>query len=165
MFIKFYLLTSLRGHKPNSARIMKTIQIKQLFCLVRRKMGSTRYLSAYFSVRNSANEYHGRIELDSHSETTVLGCNCVILAYTGKECTVSPYNYEYDSIQQIPVVTGATAWSSPHSGKTFIQVFNKVLWMGDKSDHTLVNPNQIHHHRIDVQDNPCMHKPMAIVFL
>ena len=34
--------------------------------------------------------------------------------------------------------------------------------MGEKSDHTLVKPNQMHHHCINIQDNPCMHKPVGI---
>ena len=154
MFIKFYLLTRLRGHKPNSARIMKTIQIKQLFCLVRRKMGSTGYLSAYFSVRNSANEYHGRIELDSHSDTTVPSCNCIFLTYTVKECNVSPYSDKYKSIQHIPLVTREIAWTCSHSRETFTLVFNEALWMGKKLDHTLVNPNQMLHYSTDMKDNP-----------
>ena len=29
-------------------------------------------------------------------------------------------------------------------------------------DYTLVNQNQMRHHRIDAQDNPCMYKPMGI---
>ena len=34
--------------------------------------------------------------------------------------------------------------------------------MGEKLDHTHVNPNQTRHHRIDVKYNPCMKKPMGI---
>ena len=49
--------------------------------------------------------------MDSHADTTVLGSNCVVLAYTGKECEVSPYADEYDAIRNVPVVTGATVWA------------------------------------------------------
>ena len=34
--------------------------------------------------------------------------------------------------------------------------------MGENFDHTLVNPNQMRHHIIDVQDNHCMQNPMVI---
>ena len=44
--------------------------------------------------------------MDSHADTTVMGSNCVVLAYTGKECEVSPYADEYDVIRNVPVVTG-----------------------------------------------------------
>ena len=47
---------------------------------------------------------HGRIELDSHSDTVVLGSNCVVLHHTGKVCEVSPYMDEYDAITDVPVV-------------------------------------------------------------
>ena len=42
--------------------------------------------------------HHERVELDSHADTTVLGRNCVILQYTGRECEVSPYSDTYESI-------------------------------------------------------------------
>ena len=82
--IKFYLLTQLGRHKPDRERIMKTIQIEQIVSRVWRMMVPKRYFSASRSVCNSDKAYHGRIELDSHADTTVLGRNCVILAYTGK---------------------------------------------------------------------------------
>ena len=63
---------------------METRQIKQVVSSVRRKTGPTIRLSTARSVLNSANEYNGRIQLDSQDVTTVLGRNCVILAYTGK---------------------------------------------------------------------------------
>ena len=47
---------------------------------------------------------HGRIELDSHADTVVLGSNCVVLHHTGKVCEVSPYTDEYDAITDVPVV-------------------------------------------------------------
>ena len=125
-------------------------------------MGLTRCLSAACSVCNSSNDYNEWIDLDAHEDTTLFGNNCVILTYTGKECKVSPYSDEYESIQHVPVVTGATAWTFPYSGETFILVFNEDLYMGEKLDHTLVNPNQMHHHHIDVQENPCMQNPMGI---
>ena len=34
--------------------------------------------------------------------------------------------------------------------------------MGEKLDHTLVNPNHMRHHHINVKDNPRMKKPMGI---
>ena len=101
----------------------------------------------------------------SHADTTVLGSNCVILAYTGKECKVSPYSDKYKSIQHVPVVTRATEWNFPHSGETSIIMFNEDLLMGDKLDHILMNPNQMRHNHINVQDNPCMQNPMGINFL
>ena len=87
---------------------------------------------------------HGHIELNTHADTTVLGSTyCVILSYTGKECEVSPYSSEYEAVRNIPVVTGATAWTNTTDGTAYLLIFHESLWMGDKFDHTLVNPNQL----------------------
>ena len=69
----------------------------------------------------------GRCELDSHADTTVTGCNCIILNYTGKECDVSPYCDDYTPISNVPIVTAITAYQSPSTGQTFILVFNEAL--------------------------------------
>lgn len=37
---------------------------------------------------------------------------------------------------------------------TYILVFNEAIWMGDLLDHSLINPNQLRSHGVDVQDNP-----------
>ena len=83
---------------------------------------------------------HGGIELDTHADTTVLGLNCVVLSYTGKECEVSPYSSQYKAVWNIPVVTGATVWMNAADGMAYLLIFHESLWMGDKLDHTLVNP-------------------------
>ena len=104
-------------------------------------------------VRSNSTTF-GRMELDSHADTVVLGKNCVILAYTGRECDVSPFTDSYESINGVPIVTGATAWTSQATGETFILVFREALWMGEQMNHSLVNPNQMRHYGITVQDNP-----------
>ena len=85
----------------------------------------------------------GSIELDNHVDTIVLGANCVILSHTGQSCEVMPYSDTYDAITNVPVITGATLWTSPHDGDEFILVFNEALWMGNTLQHMLVNPNQL----------------------
>ena len=105
---------------------------------------------------------HGHIELDTHAEMTVLGSNCVVLSYTGKECEVSPYSTEYEAVRNIPVVSGAAVWTNPIDGTAHLLVFHESLWMGDKLDHTLVNPNQLRAYGVSVQDNPFDTKPLSI---
>ena len=106
---------------------------------------------------------HGRVELDSHADTTVLGSNCVVLAYTGKECEVSPYADEYDAIRNIPIVMGATVWTNSHDGAPILHIFNKALWMGDRLHHTLINPNQLRFYGVYVQDNLFAKEDLAII--
>ena len=74
---------------------------------------------------------------------TVLGSNCVVLSYTGKECEVSPYSSEYEAVWNIHVATGATVWTNTMDGMAYLLTFHESLWMGDKLYHTLVNPNQL----------------------
>ena len=59
--------------------------------------------------------FYGRVELDSHADTTVAGSNCVLLAYTGRECDVTPYDSCYEPAKGIPIVHAATSWQSQHT--------------------------------------------------
>ena len=104
-----------------------------------------------FKKRKRASTTFGRIELDSHADTIVAGSNCVILQYTGKECDVSPYRDDYESVSNVPIVHAATAWQSPHTGQTYILVFHEALWMGGHMEHSLVNPNQLRHFGTKIQ--------------
>ena len=101
--------------------------------------------------------------MDSHADTAVLGSNCVVLAYTGKECEVSPYADEYDAIRYVHVVTGATVWTNSQDGVPILLVFNEALRMGDRLHHTLINTNQLRSYRVDVQDNPFAKEDLAII--
>ncbi len=96
----------------------------------------------------------GRMELDSHADTIVLGRNAIVLQYTNRVCDVAPYADSYEPITDVPIVRGATAVTSQATGETCILVFNEAIWMADYLDHSLLNPNQMRHHGITVQDNP-----------
>jgi hypothetical protein len=111
------------------------------------------------SKKRGAKVVHGQIELDSHADTIVCGANCTIMSYTGKECDVSPYTDAYERMKSVPIVRAGTAYDSPTTGETFILIFNEAIWMGDKMDHTLVNPNQLRSFGITVQDNPFAEAP------
>ena len=47
-------------------------------------------------------------------------------------------------------------------GTAYLLVFHESLWMGDKLDHTLVNPNQLRAYGVSIQDNPFDTKPLSI---
>ena len=119
--------------------------------------------SSYASFHRQSSIIHGRCELDSHADTTVAGANCTVLHFTGKECNVSPFRDDYEPISKVKICTAATAWQSPHTGQTYILVFNEALWMGDFMSHYLINPNQLRHFGTQVQDDPTSDKPLSIV--
>ena len=71
------------------------------------------------------------------------------------------YSDTYNAITDVPVVTGATLWTSLHDGDKYILIFNEALWMGDTLQHTLVNPNQLRVYSTTVQDNPFSSSPLS----
>ena len=104
----------------------------------------------------------GRIELDSHADTIVLGYNCEVLHHTGKVCEVSPYSDNYEAIKNVPVVYGATLWTDTVDNQEYILVFNESLWMGNSLTHSLINPDQLHAFGTNVQDNPFSNERLSI---
>ena len=96
--------------------------------------------------------YYGHCELDSHADKIVAGKNCIVLSYTGKECSIFPYREGYKSTENVTIVNVATAWKSPENGEIFILIFHEALWMGYLMDDSLINPNQLRHYGINVQD-------------
>ena len=104
----------------------------------------------------------GHFELDSHANACVQGPNFIVLSFTGCECDVSPYSESYDALQDVPIVTGATAWTCQESGETFILVFNEGLWMPSAMSNSLGNPNQLQSYGSHVQDDPYSGAPLYI---
>ena len=105
--------------------------------------------------------WHGYAELDSHADTIVAGRNTLVLSYTDRVCEVSPYSDEYEPMKNVPIVSAATGYTS-YTGESYILILNEALYM-PKLDHTLLNPNQLRHNGVEVQDNPFAQVPMAIV--
>ena len=93
-------------------------------------------------------------ESDTNADTCCLGTNFKVLSYTNKTADVYPYDSTYKPIANVPIVTGATAYTDPESGKTYILVFNESLYYGTRLPHSLFNPNQIRQNGIDLWDNP-----------
>ena len=92
-------------------------------------------------------------ELDNHADTTCFGKNFRVISFTSEVCSVSPYLSEYDSLEDIPICTAATAVEL-ESGETIILKFGQGLWFGDRMEHSLINPNQCRSYGIRVCDDP-----------
>jgi hypothetical protein len=93
-------------------------------------------------------------ECDTNADTCCLGRNFVVLHPTFRTADVYVYDTSIKPIENVPIVSGATAYDDPASGKTFILVFNESLYYGDCLDHTLINPNQVRAFGIPFGDNP-----------
>jgi hypothetical protein len=93
-------------------------------------------------------------ECDTNADTCCLGKNFVIVEYTRRAADVYSYDKSIKPIENVPIVSGATAWDDPMTGETFILIINEALYYGNKLDHSLINPNQVRHYGINFWDNP-----------
>ena len=103
-----------------------------------------------------------RNELDTRADTVCCGRNFRTLVLTGQTCEVKGFHDSLASINDVPVASNATAWTS-EAGVTYILIFHESLTFGEDMDHSLINPNQIRSYGIPVWDNPFDHdKRMGI---
>jgi len=58
-------------------------------------------------------------ESDSNANTCCLGNNFIVYAYTSRTADVYPYDNKYMPAKDIPIVTGATAYTDS-TGVTYI---------------------------------------------
>ena len=98
----------------------------------------------------------GACELDSHADTVVAGSNMVMLPNgdTKQRVTVSGYSPDLPVMENIPIASCATAYSSPDTGEVFILVFHQALYFGKKLPHSLLCPNQMRDAGHVVNDTP-----------
>ena len=129
-----------------------------------RAVKTTRHVASLVATK-SVEPYAGiiaRNEMDSNADTCCLGTNFIILEVTNRQADVYPYDKSYAPAKNIPIVTGATAWTDPDSNETFILVFNESLYYGSTLPHSLINPNQLRYSGVTVQDNPWSDIPIHI---
>jgi len=93
-------------------------------------------------------------ECDTNADTCCLGRNFVVLNSTFRTADVYAYDTSIKPIENVPIVSGATAYDDAATGTTFILVFHESLYYGTKLDHTLINPNQVRSYGIPFWDNP-----------
>jgi len=86
---------------------------------------------------------HSTCELDSHADTCIAGPNCLVLEFTDQVINVSAYSEQLDTMENIHIVTAATAWDDLATGTTTILILGQALYTGDKVKTTLLCPNQM----------------------
>ena len=74
----------------------------------------------------------------------------IVLEMTNRTAEVYPYDSSYDPIENVPIVSGATAYDDKTNGSTYILVF----FYGKKLEHSLINPNQVRDHGLEFWDDP-----------
>ena len=106
--------------------------------------------------RTDAHDYSmdpGETEIDNHADTHCFGKNFKPLYFTSEVCSVSPFLDEYNSQDDVPICSAATAVDLDQ-GQTLILVFGQGLWFGNRMDKSLINPNQCRAYGIGVCDDP-----------
>jgi hypothetical protein len=68
---------------------------------------------------------HSNCELNSHANTCVAGPHCIILEWTDQVTNVSAYSDQSKVLQDIPIITAATAYDDPQTGITYIIVIRQ----------------------------------------
>ena len=101
-------------------------------------------------------------ETDTNADTSCLGSNFAVLRFTNRSATVAPYHSEYQSIQNVPIVSGATVYDNPDNGESILLIVHEGLYFGQTLDHSLLNPNQIRQFGNTYQDNPYSSEPLGI---
>jgi len=128
-----------REHKVNIYKI--TTSNRRLIQVKRQKIFNDRYIEPL------------ACELDNHADTPCYGKNFRVISFTSEVCSVSPYLSKYDSVNDIPICTAATAVELD-SGVTIILELGQGLSFGDRLNHSLINPNQCRSYGIQVCDDP-----------
>ena len=82
-------------------------------------------------------------ECDTNADTCCLGRNFIVLNPTFRTADVYAYDTSIKPIENVPIVSGATACDDPVTEKTYILVFHEALYYGERLDHSLINPNQV----------------------
>lgn len=93
-------------------------------------------------------------ECDTNADTGYLGRNFVVLNPTYRIAVVYAYDASIQPIENVPIVTGATAYDDPVTATTSILVFHESLYYGESLDHSLINPNLVRSYGIPFWDNP-----------
>ena len=136
-----FLCTVCDGSKNNQNRWIEQI-------ISKRNVGSasTRNIEPPANI-NATNE------ADTNTDTCCLGTNFIPIGITNRTADVYPYDSNYAPMQNVPIVSGATAYDDP-DGTTYILVFHESLYDGKTLGHSLINPNQLRHNGVDFWDNP-----------
>ena len=101
-------------------------QPKMILSDIRTSEGRISHTYRVVSANKEYTPFHGRSELDSHSDTTVAVKNCVILCYKDCSCDVAPFSNKYTPIKDVPIVLEVTGYTSSNV-QNYILMLNGAL--------------------------------------
>ena len=69
----------------------------------------------------------GATELDSHANMAVAGCDCTVIATSGRFATVTPFSSNLPTMDMVEICDVAIAYDDPFSLKTYLLVMRNAL--------------------------------------
>ena len=95
-----------------------------------------------------------RLGIDSHADVTCIGKHARVLkTFTGRVCTVRPFNDSYKAMENIATVNAAFAYDTD-DGATYIIHANQALDFCKSMENSLLCPNQSRIHGVIIDDVP-----------
>lgn len=145
--------TAIRADTENAGSAMTRRRLMAIQTSARNFTGTTtRYI---MQVQNITTERDGACELDSHANTCVIGANCIVLEHTGDTVNISGFsNALQGAYKDVPIIKAVTAYDDHLTGITYILVLGQVLYLPNEIDHTLLCPNQLRYHGIEIDECP-----------
>ena len=95
----------------------------------------------YSQFKPAAEITYTKNESNSNADTCCLGKNFLVINYITITVDIYPYDSSYTPIQNVPIISGATAYDDPSTGQTYVLINNEGLFYGNNLDHILINPN------------------------
>jgi hypothetical protein len=74
--------------------------------------------------------------------------------------TVTPFLFILGTITDVPIASVAVAYDCQRTSTTYILIFHQVLYL-KHLDNALLNPNQLRHHGLEVNECPISLLPTA----
>ena len=96
--------------------------------------------------------YETTLELDSHADTCVLGCDALILHDYMRPVRVQGYDPSLGTVQY-NTVSGALAYDHPTTGETYHLIVNQAIHI-PHLDHHLLCPMQCRVNDVTVNETP-----------
>ncbi len=120
------------------------------FCTTRLSINPKRYIIDLSTKINSIGET--TLELDSHADTCVLGCDALILLDYNRPVIVKGYDPTLGT-KTYATVSGVLAYDDPVTGEVYHLVFNQAIHI-PHLDHHLLCPMQCQVNDVVVDDMP-----------
>ena len=98
-----------------------------------------------------------RTDLDSHANTSCVGSNAYIFAFTGQYVKALGFLSTLGSVNKVPIVHAAVAYDTK-DGRTVILVIHQALYFPDLQ-HNLLYLNQLRANGVEVNDQPRIFTP------